>query len=54
MTNKDIQCGECGMQLESWTEWHPLAFCVLWKAGINPLTFILEGVRQLKVAGEEA
>lgn len=29
------QCAECGMEVES-NEYHPGAYCVLVKAGINP------------------
>ena len=42
-----MKCQECGMEIEG-TEYHPYAFCVLVKAGLNTLSVILEAVGQLK------
>ena len=48
-------CQECGMEIEA-NEYHPYAFCVLVKAGIDPLTFVLEAYGQLTAddSGEAA
>jgi len=39
-------CQRCGMEVEP-NEYHPYAFCVLVRAGLNPLTVVLEAVRKL-------
>jgi len=42
-----MKCNDCGYELESPAEYHPHAFCVLVKAGYNPLTVVLDAVSQL-------
>ena len=42
-----MKCTDCGYELESPMEYHPPAFCVLVKAGYNPLTVVLDAVSQL-------
>ena len=45
-----MKCNDCGYELESPMEYHPPAFCVLVKAGYNPLTVVLDAVNILGVA----
>ena len=49
-----MKCNDCGCELESPAEYHPHAFCVLVKAGYNPLTVVLDAVSQLTDLGGEA
>jgi len=42
-----MKCQECGHELQSADEYHPLAFCILWKAGINPVEFVYEVVHEM-------
>jgi hypothetical protein len=43
-------CQECGYrEFDGPAEYHPYAFCVLVKAGLNPLTVVLDAVKALKV-----
>lgn len=39
---KQRTCGDCGMLLEDAGEYHPYAFCVLKKAGLNPWPYVRE------------
>ena len=41
-------CQGCGAEVEV-NEYHPLEFCILVKAGFNPLTVVLDAVRELEV-----
>lgn len=43
------RCAECGARTVSVSEYHPYAFCVLVKAGLNPLTVVLDAVKALKI-----
>lgn len=50
-----IRCATCNARLSERAEYHPYAFCVLVKAGLNPLTVVLDAVRALKLTpGPEA
>ena len=49
-----MKCNDCGYELESPAECHPHAFCVLVKAGYNPLTVVLDAVSQLSAAASDA
>ena len=40
-------CMNCGMELEA-NEYHPIAFCALVKAGLNPLSVVLEAIGPLR------
>ena len=40
------------MEIEG-NEYHPHAFCVLVKAGLNPLSVVLEAVKQLTIAAPD-
>lgn len=42
-------CTECGAKLPQVAEYHPYAFCVLVRAGLNPLTVVTEGAKALGV-----
>jgi len=42
-----MKCNDCGCELESPAEYHPHAFCVLVKAGYNPLTVVLDAIKIL-------
>ena len=46
-----VRCAECGYLTGPGPEYHPYAFCVLVKAGLNPLTVVLDAVKALKIAG---
>lgn len=37
---KNSVCRECGMTLEKPDEFHPIEFCILVKAGYNPLSLV--------------
>ena len=47
------RCAECGMRTSSAAEYHPYAFCVLVKAGLNPLTVVLDAAKALKLGKEQ-
>lgn len=42
-------CTECGEHLSEKSEYHPYAFCVLIKAGLNPLAVVLDAAKALGV-----
>jgi len=42
-----MECTECGMKLESWAEYHPYEFCVLFLSGIDPVKFVREAAEHL-------
>lgn len=45
------RCAECGTMTGPGPEYHPYAFCVLVKAGLNPLTVVLDAAKELKIGG---
>ena len=44
-------CAECHAMLDEAGEYHPYAFCVLRKAGLNPLDVVTEAMRALAPSG---
>lgn len=42
-----MKCQECGHELQSAKEYHPHAFCILRKAGINPVEFVCDAVHEM-------
>lgn len=51
--SKSLRCSECGMGLSSWSEYHPHAFCVLWKAGIDPWLVVREAALHVRIEESE-
>lgn len=43
-------CRECKMPLKEAGEYHPYAFCVLYKAGLDPLAEVRRIARDLALA----
>jgi len=41
------RCGNCGMWLSSWAEYHPVEFCVLYRAGFKPWDFVTEVLERI-------
>lgn len=41
-------CTTCGAKMSEAAEYHPYAFCVLIRAGLNPLTVVLEAAKALR------
>lgn len=46
-------CAECGQQGEP-GRYHPFAFCVLIKAGIDPIAFVKEATAELGIGPRRA
>lgn len=42
-------CTTCGAKLSAASEYHPYAFCVLVKAGLYPLTVVLDAAKALGI-----
>lgn len=42
-----VICTECGAKTSEAAEYHPYAFCVLIKAGLDPLTVVRDALREI-------